>query len=579
MKLKELISFYRGHGIYAITSEAFKIAQVLVPLATAEAIRQIIIKLTDGEFSGMPMALGWLAFVMLCQSVVYYVANRLDIRFLNRMGKSLRQSLLNKLMAMDAQDYQQYTAGDILARYNMDINEMQEFLASFLPSVLTVFVNFAGTVIYVSAINVWLLPICIIPALLTFILLRPVLAGVSQAQQKLSQAQGEAFAGIKDVAYGITDIKAGEAESYFHKKNTIAFEAYAYQKITRDDKQVKIQFVSMLQHSLTYVLLVFAGGITSYLGMSTIADVVVTTSLFGRIGAPIRNFSTILAKWHRGMASVKRVNDVLTMPDEDSGVKSNFKINDPVAVVDIKKFTYVGRDAFRLCDIHCIFRQGCITAIVGRSGSGKSTLAKLLVGYSLNYTGSICVLGIDLCEANLTELRKKITYVNNEYFLPTLSIRENILPPGNEDLVYLKKLLCLVEMDEYVDSLEAGYDSLIQEDGRNLSGGQRQRLILAKALAVNSPVYILDEMFSSVDADQSQRILRNIRESYPRATFILITHRVETARAADHVIFIDDGKLVCQGKHDEMIQEHERYRQFVQSAQTESVEGGTESDS
>jgi ATP-binding cassette subfamily B protein len=220
-------------------------------------------------------------------------------------------------------------------------------------------------------------------------------------------------------------------------------------------------------------------------------------------------------------------------------------------------------------DITFDLPAGGSLAIVGATGAGKSTLAELLVRIYDADRGRITLDGVDVRTLPLEELRRNIGFVPQETFLFSDSIRNNILL-GAPDDGRLERAADVAQLSEALPLLPNGYDTMLGERGVNLSGGQKQRAAIARALAQNPPVFVLDDALSAVDAQTEAGILQGLRSALERRTSVVISHRLAAVRDADVILVLDDGKIVERGTHLELMQLGGRYWELLRRQELET---------
>lgn len=238
-------------------------------------------------------------------------------------------------------------------------------------------------------------------------------------------------------------------------------------------------------------------------------------------------------------------------------------------------FRYPGETdrGWALQDISFRVEPGRSLAIVGATGSGKSTLVDLLVRTYDSDRGSIRLDGVDVRHLPLAVLRAEVGFVPQETFLFGETLRDNILL-GAPDDGRLERVAEIAQLSEALPSLPHGFDTLLGERGVNLSGGQKQRAAIARALAQDPPVFVLDDALSAVDAQTEAKILGALRGALVGRTSIIVSHRLAAVRDADWILVLEQGRIVEQGRHDDLITRGGRYWELLRRQQLEeSLEG------
>jgi ATP-binding cassette subfamily B protein len=269
----------------------------------------------------------------------------------------------------------------------------------------------------------------------------------------------------------------------------------------------------------------------------------------------------------RGLASMQRINVVMqTRPDivdvADIPGRTGAEPRDRSIVFENVSFAYdaaSGRSRV-LENLDFTIRDGETVAVVGPTGSGKSSLVSLILRLYEPQEGRVLIGGVPVADIPLSTLRSLVGLIPQDIFLFSDTISENIsfgVPSLDERA--LGRLSRLSAMDEEIEGFPKKFDTMIGERGINLSGGQKQRLAIARAVAKDPAVLILDDALSSVDTDTEEKILRSLRDEMRSRTAILISHRISTVREADRILVLDGGRLVESGTHEELVKRHGLY--------------------
>ena len=286
----------------------------------------------------------------------------------------------------------------------------------------------------------------------------------------------------------------------------------------------------------------------------TLGELMAFLVLFGKISSPMGELPFIIIDAREMMISVKRIEELINLPEESSGSYENrdiSKVNDIIRLDNVG-FSYAS-DSPVLKDISMTVNKGDVVAIVGSSGSGKSTLMKILCGFERCHKGEYYLCGHNIDEWDIDSARRLISYVPQDSYLFSGTIAENVaIGVETIDETLVKNVCKKAGIAEMIDGLPDGYNTEVGERGVKLSGGERQRLSIARALYKNAPIILLDEPTSALDEGTEKIISKTIYED-PEKTVIVIAHRLSTIQGADRIYCMKDGRIIETGTHEELI--------------------------
>jgi ATP-binding cassette subfamily B protein len=450
--------------------------------------------------------------------------------------------------------------GDIMARATNDVHMLNMM---FSPGVMLIIDSALALVVPVVMIGLIDPALLLVPLIFT-VLLAITIADYNRRLKPVSLAQREQFgvmnAGMTEAVAGIEVVKANVRERYEWDKftgNARRFREYFVQQGI-----IQARYLPMLMFSLCWGAGLFHALLLWRSGAVTLGNVVAFMGLFGtlRFTTFISIFSFNLVQL--GMASAERIINMITteteLDENREGVDQEIRGE---VVFDGVSFGYNGSHVLE--DISFRAHPGETIAIVGQTGSGKTTLTRLINRIFDTTSGGVRIDGVNVRDWSLEALRSQISTIEQDVFLFSRTLRENIsfgqAEAGRKEI---ERAAREAQAEGFINSFPEGYETVIGERGVTLSGGQRQRIAIARAFLTNPKILILDDSTSAIDSateDQIQQAMRRI--SSERTTFI-ITHRLSQIRWADRILVLDKGKLIDQGKHEELLERSAEYRRI-----------------
>jgi ABC-type multidrug transport system fused ATPase/permease subunit len=478
----------------------------------------------------------------------------------------MRQGLYAHLVRLSFGFYDRHQTGQLMSRATVDLQGVRFFLGYglifFFQNVLTVLSVTA--VLFFFQWKLALIALAITPMLVVLAyryshVAHPTLRDV---QQKLADVATVAEENI----VGVHVVKSFAQEPQEEEKFRARSEAVFQQSLRANRQRALyvpfISWVPMLAQGA--VLLVGARMVTS--GQLSVGGFFAFNLYLGMLIMPLRSLGMWVGQAQRATASGERIFQVMDEPEE---------ISDRLGAVELPEgggrlrfesvdFEYMdGRPVLQ--DIDLELEAGKTIALIGHTGSGKTTLTSLVPRFYDVSSGRVTLDGVDVRDVKLTSLRRAIGVISQDPFLFSATVRENITfgAPGLDD-AEVERIARLAQAHEFVELLPEGYDTVIGERGITLSGGQRQRLAIARALAVDPRVLILDDATASVDASTEARIRLGLREAMRDRTTLIIAHRLSTIALADEIVVVDDGRIVARGTHDELLETSSVYRDIYE---------------
>ena len=475
----------------------------------------------------------------------------------------LRADFFLHLQKLSASYYDNVRTGDLMTRATSDLKAIRTVLSSAIMYTADAIVFFGLALFIMLRIDATLTIIALLPYPILALTIRLIGRHIYTLYQKIQEGFSTMNTKVQENLSGVRVVKAYTLEAseieHFNELNQ--------DFVNRNHKQIR--FMSALFPLFSFlpgisaVVLLWMGGIHVIDGIISIGEFVAFLAYLMMLRRPMITLGFIVNTFERGAASMDRINAILSeepeIYDDEDSVRWNKKsINGEIVLKDLT-FTYPDGVPV-LKNINLTIKQGTTLAIVGGTGSGKSTLVSLIPRIRQAERGTIFIDGIDIQDIPLNTLRSNIGFVEQEPFLFSDYLRNNIAygveDPNDEDIKQASHNADLLsQIEEFPDGLQ----TFLGERGITISGGQRQRSALARAIIIKPKILILDDAFANVDTQTEDTILERLDEIMKDRTTILISHRISTVKAADHIIVLNDGSIVESGTHDELLNKHGIY--------------------
>ena len=490
--------------------------------------------------------------------------------FMSKVARSvvhtLRTQLFDVLIRAPRAHIDNYSTGELLSKITFNVEQVSGAASDALKTMLREGLTIIALVAYMLYLNWELTAVFFVVApaigLVVHIVgrhFRRYSRRIQESMGSVTEVSAESLAALDDIRiYGATD----EVSERFH-------EASRFNR----NQSLKLAFVQAISTPIIQTLLALALGALFWFALDpdvlasfSAGSLVAFITAAAQLGKPIRTMSNIQSIIQRGLAAAEDIFDQLDTPAEpDTGTVGIERLSGDVHFRDVA-FRYPGAQSDAISDISFSAAEGTSTAIVGRSGSGKSTLVKLLARFYEPNAGAIAVAGQDIAAIKLADYRRSLGFVPQQITLFSESVANNIAlgDSAQAERVAIEQAATWANAQEFIEALEQGYDTEIGEQGVGLSGGQRQRIAIARALLKDAPILILDEATSALDNESEALIQRSLQEHAVGKTTFVIAHRLSTIENADQVLVMDQGRLVAQGSHADLIETNDVYRSLYQ---------------
>lgn len=574
--LRTLIPYVRRYlGAYALGCACLVCSNALlltIPWLTRQAIDHFQ-RVEVSEELARPHFYGMLIIIVAAVQMVI----RLESRWLllgnsRKVAHDLRNALFAHLQTLSPSYYVRMPTGDLMSRAVNDMQNVQSLVGPVILYLTSTLVIYLVGIPLMLEMSVELTLLALIPYPLFLITFKKFTAMLFARSREVQERLAELSARAQESISGMQIIKA-----YVREES----ESEHFRRISKDFQETSIRLIRIhgfllpLMTSIGMMgmlVVLWLGGRRVIDGQISLGEFVAFNEYLLILGMPTAFLGMILSASQRGLAALGRINEVFA----ERGAIADGETTEPFEIergeIEIKNlsFTYPRQEnganhRFGLYDLDLHVPAGATLAIVGATGSGKTTLINLLARQLELEPGKIFIDGADITTIPLSEIRHKIGLVPQESFLFSTTLRKNIdFGAHGNDGLDVEGAARMAGLLPDVETFPKGFEARIGERGINLSGGQRQRTALARALLADPKILILDDAFSSVDTHTEEEILENLKSELGQRTAIIISHRVSTVKDADEIVVLEDGRIVEQGTHDQLVEAGGRYAALYQ---------------
>ena len=577
---KHINKFYIKYGLWLLLGIATLFAVDYFQLLIPECYRMVINGVKNGvvDVGGGVTEIFDLDFLFrrVCVPMFVVIVVMVFGRFLWRMcffgsgskvERDLRRKMFDKAKDLSVSYYQREKIGNLMSLFTNDLETVQDCFGSGI--LMAADAILLGTMsLYKMFVMDWVLTLfTLIPIGLMFA------AGMvvgHYMEMKWDERQ-KAFSDLSDFAQesfsGIAVIKAFVKEFK---------ELLAFKRLNKNNEKANVSYVkasallntlvSLFVESVVCIILGY-GGYLVYQGKFDAGELMEFIGYFNAIIWPVMSVTELIEMSSRGRASLKRVSELLDAVQEVDDKPTATDVTEVTGKIEFRHLTfrYPDGDYEALSDVSFTINQGESVGIVGKTGSGKTTVADLILRCYNVPDGTLLIDDKDVNDITIHSLRNFCAYVPQDNFLFSDTIADNIsFASDTDERALVERSAALADVDDNIREFANGYDTVLGERGVTVSGGQKQRISIARALMKEAAILILDDSVSAVDTDTERVILDNLKQTRKGKTTLLVAHRVTTVQNLDKIVYLDGGKVLDVGTHEQLVARCAEYRNMVE---------------
>ncbi len=519
-----------------------------------------------GDFKVLLFMIGLIVTIFLFKNLSNYLAMYYSTFLRNGVLRDLRNDLYSKVIQFPLAFYSEKRKGDTISRLSSDVDEVKNSVLSVLEMIvrepLTILFSLA-TMLFISP-KLTLFVFLFLP--ISGFLISKVGKSLKRGSLKVQQEQGVFLSILEETMGGLRIIKAFHAENLFQKKFEDSNQRFYRHSNKVMNRQNLASPLSELLGIITIGILLIYGGYLVFVDRTLDASFFLGYIMLAyNILTPAKAIAKASYSVKRADGSAQRILELLEAENTITDIENPIQKEGFDGVISIKNISFKYEDQYVLKDFSLEIPKGKTVALVGQSGSGKSTIANLLTRFYDVNQGTIEIDGVDIKNISKQSLRGLMGIVSQDSILFNDTVANNLKlgkPLATDE--ELKEAAEISNSYEFIKDLPEGFETNIGDSGNKLSGGQKQRLSIARAVLKNPPIMILDEATSALDTE-SERLVQDALEKMMRnRTSIVIAHRLSTIQNADNIVVLSKGKIVEQGKHQELLEKKGVYYSLVE---------------
>lgn len=523
------------------------------------------------EQYGALTVLAWLCVItsisFFARNIVRYLGALMLIYYRVGVTKDLRSEMYKKILTLPVSFFTEQRKGDMISRMSNDVGEVESSILGSLVDLINAPFMLVSTLITLFLVSpqLTLFTLLVLPIMGTMIALigKSLKKDAHEAQNEI----GNLFSIVDETLKSSKIIKIFSAETLLNHRFTASIDKWLGASIKVGKKRELASPMSEFLGSITFLIITWYGG-KQIIENQSIApeEFLIFLSMFFQILPPAKSLASSISSVQKGGPALERVMDILEADVKIEEIENPIRIENLSEGIEFRNvsFSYNGEKKI-LNNFTLKIPKGKTVALVGQSGSGKTTVANLLARFYDVSNGQLLVDGHNIKDLKLSDYRKLIGMVTQDSVLFNDSVYHNILmgkPSATKEEI--ENAAKIANAHQFITQLEEGYNTNVGDDGNKLSGGQKQRVSIARAVLKNPPIMILDEATSALDTESERFVQEALEKMMENRTSLVIAHRLSTIQKADWIVVMEQGNIIEQGTHKELLEKDGAYKKLVE---------------
>lgn len=570
--VRKILSYTKPHFIYiilALVCSAVSVTFTLyIPVLIGNAVDMMIQK-GKVDFSGIIGIITQIGLFILVVVVFQWLSGNFTNIISARTVRDMRNDIFEKFNRVPLSVIDSRAHGDLISRITNDIEAVGDGLTQVITQLFSGIVTIVGTLIFMLSINVWIALVVVVLTPLSVLVAAIIGKMCAKSFRDQQELQGEISSYVEEIVGNQKVVKAfayeDRSRKEFKKKNDRLFTIGLKAQFAGALANPCTRFVNNMVYAVTGIVGAFTV-VSAFMGVLTIGQLSCFLTYANQYTKPFNEVTGVLTQIQTALAAGDRIFEILELENETiDDDKINLENADGNIEFKNVKFSYTPEKEL-IKDFSLSVKSGQQIAIVGSTGCGKTTLINLIMRFYEIKSGEILIDGVNIKEAKRDSVRKLFGMVLQDSWLFSGTIMENLRygnpDASDEEIINAAKLSYA---HSFIRKMPDGYNSIISEGASNLSAGQKQLLCIARAMALNPPMLILDEATSSIDTLTEIRVQKAFKKLMRGRTSFIVAHRLSTIKESDIILVMNDGDIIEQGTHDELLKKDGFYTKLYNS--------------